>query len=131
MNSNQPEDVTEVVSLSMDLHEALQQVPLSIDYYEKLELYSEKLIQDYNWHKRNVFNTIKELDDLPIGTRVTTAHNSLAVKHKSGWVILTQEGYTTIQNFSSDLALPVYSIPEVSRPTETIKNDQQATETLN
>ena len=108
----------EIRRLSFDLHDALTEVPLEMEYFKKLELYGQKLIEQYNWHRVEVYSTHEQLDTLATGTRVTTSDNALAVKHPTGWVILSQEGYTYSYNLSTDLVLPVFSIPETRHSSQ-------------
>lgn len=105
--SNKPQ----IKRLSVDLHNALQQVPLEADYDVKLALYSKILIEDYNWNKIEKYGTLDEVDALALGSRVTTSNNSIAVKHNTGWIIITPEGYPMTHCDSSILSLPVFSIP--------------------
>jgi hypothetical protein len=113
---------SQVKRIAIDLHNALTEVPVDTAYFEKLEMYGQKLIEEYNWHRVEVYSTHQELDALVTGARVTTSTNSLAVKHKTGWVILTQEGYSFSYRASTDLALPVFSIPEARRQSPDVSS---------
>jgi hypothetical protein len=113
------------MSLSMDLHEALQEVPLNVEYFEKLEIYSQKLVQDYNWRRVSIYTTVEELKALATGARVSTNNNELAVKHNTGWVIITRDGYPITHSDETALTLPAYSIPDsiYQSPGNTSLND--------
>lgn len=114
--------------LSVDLHNALQRVPLEADYDAKLSLYSKILTEDYNWKQVEKYSTTAELDALATGTRVTTSNNNLAVKHDTGWVIITPEGYPMTHCDSSVLVLPVFSIPvNVVSPPDDVSLDSSTT----
>lgn len=108
---NNPSNNSEIKRLASDLHEALKQVPLDTAYFDKMNLYSKILIEDYNWNRVEIYSTHEQLDALAAGARVTTSNNSLAIKHDTGWIILTTEGYIFSRNGSDKLALPVFSIP--------------------
>lgn len=101
-------------TLSSDLHEALKQVPINIDYHTKLALYSRILIEQYNWAKSVKYTTYKELENLPLGTRISTIKNELAVKHLTGWVIITKDGYPITHSDHTILDLPAFLIPNVT-----------------
>lgn len=118
-------NLEDIMSLSEDLHEALKDVPLDMDYFAKLEIYSEKLIQDYNWRRVKVYRTLEEVNALETGTRVSTSDNSLALKHNTGWVIITRDGYPMTHSDATALSLPVFSIPDsnFSPPEVTSLND--------
>jgi len=122
--SNKPD----IKRLTVDLHEALQQVPLDTDYQAKLSLYSKILIEDYNWNRVEKYSTFEELDALATGSRVTTSNNNLAVKHDTGWVIITPEGYPMTHCDSSVLVLPVFSIPvNTVYPPDNVSLDDSTT----
>lgn len=108
---NHPFDVSDDTSLTIDLHRALQEVPLDLEYAEKLEMYSEKLTKVYNWRKVTVYNTIEELEELPLGSKVTDSANAVGVKHLTGWVLIDNNGYAFTHMSANSLSLPVYSIP--------------------
>ncbi len=110
--------------LSTDLHSALISVPMSINYFDKLKMYGKKLIEDYNWRSVEVYSTAEELDALEVGTRVSTYNRSLAVKHATGWVVLTVEGYCFPFRASNTLVLPAYSIPS---SVKGLRNGSEAT----
>lgn len=107
------------MNLTMDLHEALQEVPLSIDYFSKLEIYGNILTEKYNWRKVQIFKTNEDLEKLAIGARIITNDNSFAVKHPTGWVIVNKDGYvfSHIDSKSTQLSLPAMSVPESYHPS--------------
>lgn len=136
-NENSFLSSTPNLDLTMDLHEALQEVPLSTEYFTKLEIYGDILIKKYNWRKVQIFKSPEDLEKLVTGTRIITRDNSFAIKHTTGWVILNKDGYvfSHIDSNSVQLSLPAMSIPENYHPspddislnleTDDISNEQK------
>lgn len=119
MTSNNDSQITE---LSSDLHWALNSVPLEGEYYSKLELYAQLLVEKYNWVKIHQYSTHELLNLLPVSTKIITSDDQIAVKHETGWVILSPEGYIFSRISTENLKLPAFSVPSTINQASEVDN---------
>lgn len=96
--------------LASDLHWALARVPISANYYDKLDFYAAELIENYHWSKIYEYSSIEQLELLPVGSRIITATNYMAIKKAIGWALITEQGYIMTNVPTDNLSLPAFSV---------------------
>lgn len=96
--------------LASDLHWALTRVPMTANYYDKLDQYAAELIENYFWSKLHQYSSLEQLNLLPMGSRIITGDNCMAVKKQNGWSLLTEQGFIKMNISSEEIHLPAFSI---------------------
>jgi hypothetical protein len=96
--------------MASDLHWALSRVPVSGNYYDKLDMYAAELIENYYWSKAHEYSSVEQLDILPVGSRILTANDCIGIKKTTGWALMTHLGQFIWSVPTENIELPALSV---------------------